>query len=169
MKVGELQTVPNHITQLQKKKKERKSASSFHIIDQQNRALEAATITLRYFAALCLPMGKTLEIYDLHFLAKPGFFQANFCDVTKEEVPNCVLTCYMRNEFIAVRVYQAVKNPATTDEFGADLSFMRELTLRTHPGVVPSKLMIIIRFARNISRQFVCLHNHHCHLVYYAN
>ena len=27
-------------------------------LDQQNRALEAATVTLRYFTALCLPMGK---------------------------------------------------------------------------------------------------------------
>ena len=27
-------------------------------IDQQNRALEAATVTLRYFTVLCLPMGK---------------------------------------------------------------------------------------------------------------
>ena len=72
--------------------------------DQQNRALEAATVTLRYFTALCLPMGKTREIFDLHFLAKPGFFQAKYCDVTKVEVPNCVLTCNMRNEFVAVWV-----------------------------------------------------------------
>ena len=71
-------------------------------------------------------MGKTGEIFDLHFLAKPGFFQANYCDVTKVEVPNCVLTCNMRNEFVAVRVYEAVKNPATTDEFAADFSFMLE-------------------------------------------
>ena len=77
-------------------------------IDQQNRALEAATVTLRYFTALCPPMGKTREIFDLHFLAKPGFFQANYCDVTKVEAPNCVLTCNMRKEFVAVRVYQAV-------------------------------------------------------------
>ena len=68
-------------------------------------------------------MGKTREIFDLHFLAKPGFFGANYCDVTKVEVPNCVLTCNMRNEFVAVRVYQAVKNPATPDEFAADFSF----------------------------------------------
>ena len=84
------------------------------IVDQQIRALEAATITLPYFTALCPPMGKTREIFDLHFLAKPGFFQANYCDVTKVEVPNCVLTCNMRNEFVAVSVYQAVKNPATS-------------------------------------------------------
>ena len=71
-------------------------------------------------------MGETREIFDLHFLAKPGFFQANYCDVTKVEVPNCVLTCNMRNEFVAVRVYQAVKNPATPDEFAPDLSFMPE-------------------------------------------
>ena len=95
-------------------------------LDQQNRALEAATVTLRYFTALCLPMGETREIFDLYFLAKPGFFQANYCDVTKVEVPNCVLTYNKRNEFVAVRVYQAVKNPATTDEFAADFSFMPE-------------------------------------------
>ena len=77
------------------------------VFDQQNRALEA--VTLRYFTALCLPMEKTREIFDLHFLAKPGFFQANYCGVTKVEVPNCVLTCNMRNEFVAIRVYQAVK------------------------------------------------------------
>ena len=63
------------------------------MLDQQNRALEAATVTLRYSTALCPPMGKTREIFDLHFLAKPGFFQANYCDVTKVEVPNCMLTC----------------------------------------------------------------------------
>ena len=111
--------------------------------DQQNRALEAATITLRYFTALCPTMGKTREIFVLHFLAKPGFFQANYCDVTKVEVPNCVLTCNMRNEFIAVRVYEAVKNPATTDEFATDFSFMPEYTVCTHPGVLPSKLINI--------------------------
>ena len=93
-------------------------------VDQQNRALEAATVTLRYSTALCPPMGKTREIFDLHFLAKPGFLQANYCDVTKVEVPNCMLTCNMRNEMVAVRAYQAVKNPATTDEFAADFSFM---------------------------------------------
>ena len=95
-------------------------------VDRQNRALEDATVTLRYFTALCLPMGKTREIFDLHFLAKQGFFQANYCDVTKVEVPNCVLTCNMRNEFVTVRIYQAVKNLATTDEFAADFSFMPE-------------------------------------------
>ena len=93
---------------------------------QQNRALEATTVTLCYFTALCPSMGKTREIFDLHFLAKPGLFQANYCDFTKVEVPNCVLICNMRNEFVAVRVYQAVKNPATTDEFAADFSFMPE-------------------------------------------
>ena len=96
------------------------------VVGQQNRALEAATITLRYFTALCPPMGKTPEIFDLHFLAKPKFFQANYCDFTKVEVPNCVLTCNLRNDFVAVRVYQAVKNPATADEFAADFSFMPE-------------------------------------------
>ena len=95
-------------------------------LDQQNRALEAATVILRYFTALCPPMGRTREIFNLHFLAKLGFFQANYCDVTKVEVPKCVLTCNMRNEFVAVRVYQAVKNPATPDEFAADFSFMPE-------------------------------------------
>ena len=35
-------------------------------------------------------------------------------------------TCIMRNEFVAVRVYQAFKNPATTAEFAADFSFMPE-------------------------------------------
>ena len=95
-------------------------------LDQQNRALEAATVTLRYSTALFPPMGKTREIFDLHFLAKPGFFQANYCDVTKVKVPNCMLTCKMRNEIVAVRAYQAVKNPATTVEFAADFSFMPE-------------------------------------------
>ena len=95
-------------------------------VDQQNRALEATTVTLRYSMALCPPMGKTREILDLHFLSKQGFFQANYCDVTKVEVPNCMLTCNMRNEIVAVRVYQAVKNPVTTDEFTADFSFMPE-------------------------------------------
>ena len=95
-------------------------------IDQQNRALEAATVTLRYSTALCPPMGKTREMFDLHFLAKQGFFQANYCDVTKVEVPNSMLTWNMRNEIIAVRAYQAVKNPATTDEFATDFSFMPE-------------------------------------------
>ena len=99
---------------------------AYTVLDRQNRALEVATVTLRYFKALCLPMGKTREIFDLHLLAEPGFFQANYCDVAKVEVPNCVLTCNMRNEFVAVRVYQAVKHPATTDEFAADFSFMRE-------------------------------------------
>ena len=37
-----------------------------------------------------------------------------------------MLTCNMRNEIDAVRAYQAVKNPATTDEFAADFSFMPE-------------------------------------------
>ena len=93
--------------------------------------------------ALCLPMRKTGEIYDFHFLAKPGFFQANYCDVTKVEVPNCVLTCNMRNKFVSVRVYQTIKNPATTDEFAADFRFMPEKTVLTHSGVLPSKLINI--------------------------
>ena len=113
------------------------------LLDQQNRALEAATVTLRYSTALCPSMGKTREIFDLQFLAKPGFFRASYCDVTKIEVPNCVLTCNMRNEFVSVRVYQAVKNPATTDEFAADLASCRNKTVRTHPGVLPSKLINI--------------------------
>ena len=83
------------------------------------------------------------EIFDLHFLAKPGFFQANYCDVTKVEVPNCMLTCNMRNEIVAVRAYQSVKNPATTDEFAADFSFMPELTVPRHPGALASKLINI--------------------------
>ena len=80
-----------------------------HYIHQHNRAFEAATVTLRYFTALCLPMGKTREIFDFRFLAKPRFFQTNYYDVTKVEMPNCVLTGNMTNEFVAVRVYQAVK------------------------------------------------------------
>ena len=95
-------------------------------VDQQNRALEATIVTLRYFTALCPSMGKTREIFDLPFLAKPGFFRANYCDVTKVEVPNCVPICNMRNEFVAVRVYQAFKNPAAPDECAADFSFMPE-------------------------------------------
>ena len=71
-------------------------------------------------------MGKTQEIFDLHFLAKPGFVQANYCDVTKVKVPNCMLTCNTRKEFVAVRVYQVIKHPATTDQFAADFSFMPE-------------------------------------------
>ena len=55
-----------------------------------------------------------------------NIFQANYCDVTKVEVPNCMLTCNMRKEFVAVRVYQAVKNPATPDEVAADFRFMPE-------------------------------------------
>ena len=110
-------------------------------IDQQNMALEAATVTLRYSTALCPPMGKTREICDLQFLPKPGFFRANYCYVTKVEVPNCVLTCNMRNEFVAVRVYQAVKTPATTDEFAADLASCWNKTVCTHPRVLPSKLI----------------------------
>ena len=78
-------------------------------VDQQNRAVEAATVTLRYFTAICPPMGQTREIFNIHFLAKPGFSQANYCYVTKVEVPNCVLTCNMRNEFVAVRVFRLLK------------------------------------------------------------
>ena len=74
--------------------------------------------------ALCPPMGKMREIFDLHFLSKPGFFKANYCDVTKVEVPNCMLTSSMRNEFVSVRVYQVVKNSATPNEFAADFNFM---------------------------------------------
>ena len=95
-------------------------------VDQQNRGLEAATVTIRYSMALCPPMGKTREIFDHHFLAKPGFFQANYCDVTKVEILNCMLTCNMRNEIVSERAYQAGKSPATTDEFAADFSFMPE-------------------------------------------
>ena len=104
----------------------KKKKTSGNDLDQQNRALEAATVIQRYSTALYPPMGKTREIFDLHFLAKPGFFQANYCDVTKVEVPNCMLTYNMRNEIVAVRAYQAVKNPVTTDEFAADFSFMLE-------------------------------------------
>ena len=67
--------------------------TSFYV-DQQNRAFEAATITLRYFMALCPTMGKKREISDLHFLAKPGFFQANCCDVTKAEVPSNLINIH---------------------------------------------------------------------------
>ena len=77
-------------------------------LDQQNRALEAATVILRYFTTLCLPMGKTREIFDLHFFARPRVFQANHCLVTKVEVPNSVLTCNMRNKIVTVNVYHAV-------------------------------------------------------------
>ena len=77
-------------------------------LDQQNRALEAATVTLRYFTALCSTMGKTPEIFDLHFFARPGVFQANQCVVTKVQVPNSVLTCNMSNKLVPVSVYQAV-------------------------------------------------------------
>ena len=38
-----------------------------------------------------------------------------------------MLTCNMRNEFVAVRVYHAVKKPAITDEFAADFSLMPDL------------------------------------------
>ena len=62
----------------------------------------------------------------------------------------------MRNEFVAVRVYQAVKNPATTDEFASDFSFMPEQTVRTHHGCCLHNSLIFIRFAKNISREFVC-------------
>ena len=96
-------------------------------VDQQNRALEAATVYTRLLHGPMSTNGKkTREIYDLHFLAKPGFFRANYCDVTKVEVPNCVLTGNMRIDLVALRVYQAVKNPATPDEFAADFSFMLE-------------------------------------------
>ena len=71
-------------------------------------------------------MGTTRKIFDFHFLAKPKFFQANYYDVTKVEVPNCVLTGNTRNEFVAVRVFQALKNPTTTDEVAADFNFMPE-------------------------------------------
>ena len=138
-------------------------------LDQQNRALEAATVTLRYSTALCPPMGKTREIFDLHFLAKPGFFQANYCDVTKVEVPNCMLTCKMRNEIVAGRAYQAVKNPAATDEFAADFSFLPNKQCARIRGCCLQNSFIFIRFAKNISREFACLHNHHRHFVYYAN
>ena len=77
-------------------------------VDQQNRALETATITLRYFTALCLPVGKTREIFLLRVFARPAVFQANYCVVTKVEVPNSVLPCNMRNKFVTVSVYQAV-------------------------------------------------------------
>ena len=138
-------------------------------LDQQNRALEAATVTLRYSTALCSLMGKTREVFDLQFLAKPRFFRANYCDVTKIEVPDCVLTCNMRNEFVTVRVYQAVKNPATTDEFAADLASCRNKTVPRIRGCCLQNSLIFIRFAKNISREIVCLHNHHRHFVYYAN
>ena len=76
-------------------------------------------------------MGKTREIFDLHFFARPGVLQANHCVVTEVEVPNSVLTCNMRNKFIIVSVYQA--------EFAVEISFMLEIN-NAHPGVVPFKL-----------------------------
>ena len=60
-------------------------------VDQQNRALEAATITLYYFMALCLPTGKTREMFNLHFVAKPDVPHANHC-VSQTEVLNSKLT-----------------------------------------------------------------------------
>ena len=80
------------------------------VLDQQNRTFEAAIVTLCYFTALCLPTGKMLEILSLNFLARPGVFQGNHLVVTKEEVPNGVLTCNMRNKFATVHVcvYRAV-------------------------------------------------------------
>ena len=142
-------------------------------IDQQNRALEAATITLRYSTALCPPIGKTREIFYLHFLAKPGFFQANYCDVTKVEVQNCMLTCNMRNKIIAVRAYQAVKNPASSERPQMS-SLLTSASCRNKQcasirGCCLQNSLIFIRFAKNISREFVCLHNHGRHFVYYAN
>ena len=56
-----------------------------------------------------------------------------------------MLTCNMGNEFVTVRVYQAVTNPATTDEFAAGFSFMPEQTMRMHPGVLPSQLINIYK------------------------
>ena len=82
--------------------------TTFFFLDQQNRALEAATNTLGYFTALCLPMGKTQEIFDLHFLTRPGVCQANHCVVTKVEVQNTMLTCIMRNKFATISENQAV-------------------------------------------------------------
>ena len=67
-----------------------------------------SSVTVCYFTALCLPMGKMREIFNLHFLARPGVFQANHCVVTKVEVPNSMLTCIMRIKFATVSVYQAV-------------------------------------------------------------
>ena len=47
--------------------------------------------------ALCLPIGKTREIFDLHFLAKPGLFPANYCDVTKVD-GGAKLRAYLQHE-----------------------------------------------------------------------
>ena len=118
--------------------------------------------------ALCLPMGKTREIFDLHFLTKQGFFQANYCDVTKVEVPNCVLTCHMRTEFVAVRVYQAVKikRPQMSSLLSSASCWNKQCTRIR--GCRLQNSLIFIRFAKNISCQFVCLHNHHRHFVYYS-
>ena len=76
--------------------------------------------------------GKMREIFDLHFFA-------NYCVVTKVEVPNVVLTCNIRNKFviIIISVYQAVKNPATPNEFAVEFSFMLEIN-NAHPGMEPS-------------------------------
>ena len=70
--------------------------------------------------------GKNARNIPSSFSHKTRILPGNYCDVTKVEVPNCVFTRNMRNEFVVVRVYQAVKNPATTDEFAADFSFMPE-------------------------------------------
>ena len=47
----------------------------------------------------------------------------------------------MRNEFVAVRFNQAVKNPATTDEFAADQ--LHAGINSVHPGLLSSKLINI--------------------------
>ena len=77
-------------------------------------------------------------------------------------MPNCVLTCNMRNEFVAVKVYQAVKNPGTS-------ASCRNKQCARIRGCCLQNSLIFIRFAKNISREFARLHNHHRHFVYYAN
>ena len=134
------------------------------VLNQQNRALEAATVTLRYSTALCPPMGKTREIFD-HFLEKPGLFQANYCYVTKVEVPNCMLTCNMRNAIIAVRAL--IQRPQMSSLLTS--ASCRNKQCARIRGCCLQNSLIFIRFAKNISREFVCLHNHHHHYVYYAN
>ena len=87
--------LPNTLIFLVEKMREA-FALIFISLDQQNRALEAATVTLRYFTALSPPTGKTREIFDLHFLAKPGFFQSHYCDVTKNR--GAKLCAYLQHE-----------------------------------------------------------------------
>ena len=106
-------------------------------------------------------MGKTQEIFDLHFLAKPGFFQANNCDVTKVEMPNCVLTCNMRNEFVAVRYIMLLKIQRLQMSLLLISASCQNKQYVSIQGCCLQNSLIFMRFAKNISREFVCLHKHH--------